>query len=623
MSRFDSGRFSLRKSRPQSSSSFHEYVPERRVPLKERLKTQEEEMTVVSPEPGKDSLRSRFMRRFGLGNDERMTDIKETDEGKTRKKSDDFFTWKRKDDEVETESEDEESDDESENESDEEDNKNIEKERKAKQDEWAQYELRKKEEEKRREEERIKEEEKRKEDKLKEEERKKENERLKEENKRKEEERKKEEEKRKEERLREEEKRKEEERLEEEEESREWERIREEDEKRREMQQKKLEAAEEEQKESEIVIRREWKASRGGMGEEISEPKKKLEQTSKTHKPLVREDKIIPFIVRPPKNFVEDVFAPLLRKQVVEEEIRKVEAIQPSVYSTVVQFRRLERETKLVTSEESASKPPSLQAFTLPSLTTYQKILQGDTKVVVNASSLQSVNAEEVKKLTHVDRTPAVRQNHSVKDAVFEAMDVANNALYEGLQNLTNIVRRSVDDLQTKLLKENEEMVDDVFVTESITKDVTSEDQVELQRPSWNVGGIRTAHSHEVLSLEEIRKRLNELGANNSASSDLSSFNNQMTDEEKPKIVIKSLDDIKNRLNEIRARKRQVKMGELSSHKWVSMDEGLSTVDSSTLTTSQSQQFNGIGTTNSLPRLRIASLPVMEEQPTDEQKQIQ
>merc|ERR1719403_718741 len=54
MSRFESGRFSLRKSRPQSSSSFHEYVPDRRVPLKDRLKTQEEEMTVVSPEPGKD-----------------------------------------------------------------------------------------------------------------------------------------------------------------------------------------------------------------------------------------------------------------------------------------------------------------------------------------------------------------------------------------------------------------------------------------------------------------------------------------------------------------------------------------------------------------------------------------
>merc|ERR1712142_74406 len=109
----EGGRLSLRK-RPPSSSSFHEYNPERRVPLKERLKAEEEEMKLnmsnVGKESnagevgkdasvgdvGKDSLRSRFLRRFGLGTDDRMADIKEKDEAKTRKKSDEFFSFKGK-----------------------------------------------------------------------------------------------------------------------------------------------------------------------------------------------------------------------------------------------------------------------------------------------------------------------------------------------------------------------------------------------------------------------------------------------------------------------------------------------------------------------------------------------
>merc|ERR1712183_256355 len=74
---------------------------------------------------------------------------------------------------------------------------------------------------------------------------------------------------------------------------------------------------------------------------------------------------------------------------------------------------------------------------------------------------------------------------------------------------------------------------------------------------------------------------------------------NEACEEDKPKVVIKSLDDIKNRLNEIRARKRQVKMGELTQHKWMSMDEGLAVA---------SDPNNGIvaenGNTNS------ASLPI-------------
>merc|ERR1712096_466620 len=123
ISRFESGRLSLVKQRPQSSSSFHEYAPpERRVPLRERLKQEEEEpVPVVPPQPpevnnpGKDSLRTRFMRRFGIGNDDRMTDIKEKDEGKSLKN----FSFKKKeesDEEEEEESEESESEEESEEE---------------------------------------------------------------------------------------------------------------------------------------------------------------------------------------------------------------------------------------------------------------------------------------------------------------------------------------------------------------------------------------------------------------------------------------------------------------------------------------------------------------------------
>merc|ERR1712013_6700 len=230
MSRGESGRFSLRKGRPQnSSSSFHEYAPvERRVPLKERLKTQEtedeeSENKVTSSDTGKDSLRSRFMRRFGMGNDERMTDIKEGDEKKNGKKVDDFFSWKRKEEEEE-ESDDEESEEDSEDDSDEEERK------KKQEDEWTRYEVIKKEEE---------------------------------------EKKKKEERKRKEEKAREEERKKKQEEI-------------------------RARAQEEDDQASDMVVKRVWKAAKGGMVEEVSEEHKKGREVTKSRKPWINEDVIIP-----------------------------------------------------------------------------------------------------------------------------------------------------------------------------------------------------------------------------------------------------------------------------------------------------------------------------------------
>merc|ERR1712168_200269 len=159
----------------------------------------------------------------------------------------------------------------------------------------------------------------------------------------------------------------------------------------REVKQPKLEQDEEE-KDTELVVRRVWKASKGGMVEEVVEEKKKLRDMMKRHKLWVQEDVIIPTTTRPRRIRLDDLLKTLLRKQVSEEEITSVEADPPSAFSTVVLFRRLEREaymsSEYMPTDNSAPTSAPRKAYASVHPSTYERMLRGKAKVVVAGSSL-------------------------------------------------------------------------------------------------------------------------------------------------------------------------------------------------------------------------------------------
>ena len=97
---------------------------------------------------------------------------------------------------------------------------------------------------------------------------------------------------------------------------------------------------------------------------------------------------------------------------------------------------------------------------------------------------------------------------------------------------------------------------------------------------SAKMAAIRSTQSVDIKSLEEIRSRLDKIKSKSIAPS---LVNANVIVDSKPPVDLKSLDEIKNRLSEIKARKKQLKLLEITKHMPIEMDINPEGKDSSIL----------------------------------------